>query len=53
MWYLDQEVQFNTKAYYLGRPSNNVVQKMAWLASLTADRSALTKLSPKQKAELS
>ncbi|MCJ1422042.1 hypothetical protein MMC32_008411 [Xylographa parallela] len=51
-WYLDQEVRFDTKACYLGRPSNDVVQKMARLASLTADRSAPTELSSEQKAEL-
>lgn len=46
-YYLDQEVRFDTKACYLGRPSNEVIQKMARLASLTADASAPTELSPK------
>ncbi|CAL8577089.1 hypothetical protein XPA_002936 [Xanthoria parietina] len=51
-YYLDQEVRFDTKACYLGRPSNEVVQKMARLASLTADASAPTELSSEQKAKL-
>lgn len=51
-YYLDQEVRFDTKACYLGRPSNEVVQKMARLASLTADASAPTELSSEQKSEL-
>lgn len=50
--YLDQEVRFDTKACYLGRPSNDVVQKMDRLASLTADASAPTELSPEQKVKL-
>lgn len=52
-YYLDQEVRFDTKACYLGRPSNDVVQRMARLASLMADASAPTELSPGQKAKLS
>lgn len=51
-YYLDQEVRFDTKACYLGRPSNEVVQKIARLASLTADASAPTELSSEQKAKL-
>ncbi|KAL8989941.1 MAG: hypothetical protein Q9177_001280 [Variospora cf. flavescens] len=51
-YYLDQEVRFDTKACCLGRPSNEVVQKMARLASLTADASAPTELSAEQKAKL-
>ena len=51
-YYLDQEVRFDTKACYLGRPSNEVVQKMARLASLTADASAPIDLSSEQKAKL-
>ena len=47
-----QIVRFDTKACYLGRPSNEVVQKMARLASLTADASARTELSSEQKAKL-
>ena len=50
--YLDQEVRFDTKACYLGRPSNEVVQKMARFASLTADASAPTELSAEQQAKL-
>ena len=49
-YYLDQVVRFDIKACYLGRPSNEVVQKMARLASLTADASAPTELSAEQKA---
>ena len=52
-WYLDEEVQFDTKACYLGLPSNDVVQKVARLASLTANASAPTELSSEQRAELS
>ncbi|KAL9134380.1 MAG: hypothetical protein Q9175_004440, partial [Cornicularia normoerica] len=52
-WYLDEEVQFDTKACYLGRPSNDVVQKVARLTSLTADASAPTELSSEQSAKLS
>lgn len=51
--YLDEEVRFDTKACYLGRPSNDVIQRMARLASLTADASAPTELSSEQKAKLS
>lgn len=32
-FYLDQEVRPNTKAFYRGRPSNEVVQKMVRLAA--------------------
>lgn len=51
-YYLDQEIRFDTKACYLDRPSNEVVQKMARLVSLTVDASAPTELSSKQKAKL-
>ncbi len=44
-YYLDQEIRFDTESCYLGKPSNEVVQKMARLASLTADASAPTELS--------
>ncbi len=50
-YYLDQDVQVDTKACFLGRPSNEMVQKMARLASLTADPDAPTKLSEGQIAE--
>jgi len=53
-WAVDycQEVWVGTKACYLGRPSNKVVQKMARLASLTANASVPTELSSEQKAKL-
>lgn len=50
-YYLDQDVQVDTKACLLGRPSNEMVQKMARLASLTADLNAPTKLLEGQIAE--
>ncbi len=49
-YYLDQDVQVDTKACFLGRPSNEMVQKMARLASLTADPNAPTELPKEQKA---
>ena len=51
-YYLDQEVRFDTKACCLGRPFNEVVQKLARLASLIADASAPTELSAEQNAKL-
>lgn len=51
-YYLDQEIRFDTESCYLGKPSNEVVQKMARLASLTADASAPTELSSEQKTQL-
>jgi len=51
-YYLDQEIRFDTESCYLGKPSNEVVQKMARLASLTADASAPTELSSEQKTKL-
>lgn len=51
-YYLDQEIRFDTESCYLGKLFNKVVQKMARLASLTADASAPTELSFKQKAKL-
>jgi len=50
-YYLNQDVEVNTKACFLGRPSNEIVQKMARLASLTADPNAPMELSEEQKAE--
>jgi len=50
-YYLDQEIRFDTESCYLGKPSNEVVQKTARLASLTADTSAPTELSSEQKAK--
>ena len=49
---MNEEVEFDTAACYLKRPSNEVVQKTARLASLTADASAPTELSSEQKAKL-
>ena len=51
-YYLDQDIRFDTESCYLGKPSNEVVQKTARLASLTADTSAPTELSSEQKAKL-
>ena len=51
-YYLDQDVRFDIKACYLGRPSNEVIHKMIRLVSLTANASAPTELSFKQKSEL-
>ena len=48
-YYLDREVRFDTKACYLGRPSNEIVHKIARLAIL--DTNALNELSAKQKVE--
>ncbi len=44
-YYLDREVRFNTQAAFLGRPSDDVVQKLARLMTLTVDLDAPTKLS--------
>lgn len=46
-WYLDQEVRFDTQAAFLERPSDGVVQKLARLMTMTADRTAPTKYSDK------
>ena len=51
-YYLDQDVQVDTKACLLGRPSNEMIQKMARLANLNADVNAPSKLSEKQIAQL-
>lgn len=48
-YYLDWEVRFNTQATFLGRPSDEAVQKLARLMTLTVDPNAPTKLT----AELS
>ena len=52
-YYLDQDVQVDTKACFLGQPSNEIVQKMARLASLDADANAPRELSEEQIAQLS
>ena len=44
-YYLDREVRFNTQAAFLGRPSDNVVQKLPRLMTLTLDPNAPNKLS--------
>ena len=44
-YYLDREVRFNTQAAFLGRPSDDVVQKLARLMTLTVDLDAPIKLS--------
>lgn len=46
-WYLDQEIRFDTQAAFLERPSDGVVQKLARLMTMTADRTAPTKYSDK------
>ena len=51
-YYLDQEVRFDTQACFLGRPSNEVIQKTARLASLTADTTAPTGLTAEQRQAL-
>ncbi|KAA6415050.1 MAG: hypothetical protein FRX48_01801 [Lasallia pustulata] len=51
-YYLDQEIRFYTESCYLGKPSSEVVQKMARLASLTANANAPRELSSEQKAKL-
>ena len=49
-YYIDREVRCDTQAAYLGRPSNEVVQKMARLMSLNVDPTAPTKPSDEQLA---
>lgn len=44
-YHLNQEIRFDIESCYLEKLSNEVVQKMAKLANLTADASAPTKLS--------
>ena len=51
-YYLDREVRFNTQAAFLGRPSDEVVQKLARLMTLTVDPTAPTKLSAKLSTKL-
>lgn len=52
-YYLDREVRFNTQAAFLGRPSDEIVQKLARLMTLTVDPNAPTKLSPELSKKLS
>ncbi|KAK3170218.1 hypothetical protein OEA41_009604 [Lepraria neglecta] len=51
-YYLDREVRFNTIAAFLGRPSDNIVQKLARLITLTVDPNAPTKISPEPSKKL-
>ena len=51
-WYLDQEVRFNTQAAFLERPSDGLVQKLARLMTLTADRNAPTRYSDKESRKI-
>lgn len=44
-YYLDREIRFNTQAAFLGRPSDEVVQKLARLITLTVDTNAPNTLS--------
>ena len=46
-YYLDREVRFDTQAAFLGRPSDDVVQKLARLMTLTVDPNAPDTLSGK------
>ena len=51
-YYLDREVRFNTQAAFLGRPSDDVVQKLARLMTLTVDLHAPNKLSDELSKKL-
>lgn len=51
-YYLDQEVRFDIKVYYLGRSFNEVIQKMAKLVNSTIDASASPELFFEQKSKL-
>ena len=51
-YYLDREVRFNTQAAFLGRPSDDVVQKLARLMTLTVDLNAPNKLSEELSKKL-
>ena len=51
-YYLDREVRFNTIAAFLGRPSDDVIQKLARLMTLSVDPNAPTKLSPEMSAKV-
>jgi len=51
-YYLDRELRFNTQAAFLGRPSDEAVQKVARLMSLTVDPTAPTELSAEQSRKL-
>lgn len=51
-YYLDREVRFNTMAAFLGRPSNEIVQRLARLMTSIADPSAPTAINPEMSAKL-
>lgn len=51
-YYLDREIRFNTQAAFLDRPSDEVVQKLARLMTLTVDPSAPTGLSDELSKKL-
>lgn len=51
-YYLDREVRFNTQAAFLGRPFDDVVQKLARLMTLTVDLNAPNKLSQELSKKL-
>ncbi|KAG1884939.1 hypothetical protein F4604DRAFT_1918608 [Suillus subluteus] len=51
-YYLDQEVRFDTQAAFLGRPSDETVQKLAHSMLLTIDATAPTQLPPKLKEKI-
>lgn len=51
-YYLDREVRFNTQAAFLGRPSHDVVQKLARLMTLTVNLDAPNKLSDELSKKL-
>ena len=46
-WYSDLEIRFNNQAAFLERPSDGVVQMLARLTTLTADRTAPIRYSEK------
>jgi len=48
---LDREVRFNTIAAFLGRPSDDVVQKLARLMTLTVDPNAADQVVPRAVSE--
>ena len=51
-WYLDQEVRCDTQSIFLKRSSNEVVQKIARLMTLTADPKAPTKYTDGSSKEV-
>ena len=51
-WYLDKEVRCDTQAIFLERSSNEIVQKIARLMTLTADPNAPTKYTDKESKKV-